>query len=98
MNFFVLIWLMILFYFYYLDPTHARKIFSILLLITPVIIILLDRPNIFLEIANAILDTVGYLIILIYEQIDKFLESRRTEPKYKCKVQRRDQLKKWLRH
>lgn len=93
---FVLLWLLILFYFYYLDSAQARRIFSILLLISPVIIITFDRPSIFLDIANSILDTIGYLIVIIYEQIDKLIQSRRSEPEYKRQLRRRDKLNKWL--
>jgi hypothetical protein len=92
---FVLFWLLILYYFYYLESYDARRIFSILLLATPVIIIIIDRPTIFMDITNAILDTIGYIVVVIYEQIDKFIESRK-EPKYQRQVRRRDKIKKWL--
>lgn len=93
---FVILWLLILYYFYNLDSIHSRKIFSVLLLISPIIIIMFDRPTVFLEIANALLDTIGYIIVLIYEQIDKLFKSRKAEPKYKRQLQRRDKIKKWL--
>lgn len=94
---FVLLWLYILFYFYNLDSMQSRRIFSILLLASPIVIILLDKPNIFLDLANALLDTIGYVIIVIYEQIDKLFESRRKEPKYQRQVRRREKINKWLK-
>jgi hypothetical protein len=85
---FVLTWLSLLYIFYGIGTPVSRKIFSLLLLASPVIIIVIDRPTIFMDLANAILETISLLIMKFFEWVDKYILERKI-PKYK-----RRQMKK----
>lgn len=72
----VITWLSLLHVFYTMGTPLSLKIFSLLLLATPVIIILIDRPTIFIDLANALLDTISIVFMKIFEWIDKYIRDK----------------------
>lgn len=89
----VITWLSLLYVFYSMGTPLSQKIFSLLLLASPVIIIVIDRPTIFMDLANALLETISILLIKIFEIIEKYLkESRILEGLKKRFIKRREKI------
>ena len=67
----ILIWGFLLYVSYSLGTLEGKVIFSRLLLITPVLLLMLDKPEIWLVIAAAFVDAIMSVIIAIKTIIEK---------------------------
>ena len=92
----VITWLSLLYVFYSMGTPLSQKIFSLLLLTSPVIIIVVDRPTIFMDFANALLDTISIILMKVIELIEKYIREKNINTKFnKRKIERREKISKY---
>lgn len=69
-----LLWGWLLYFLYNEGSIEMRRIFSILLLVTPGVIIYIDRPSILSIILDTIIELILLIVLMVSEKISQFFD------------------------